>query len=57
MKLIDVIILFYANLLGGLKFNTNAVCHSYFLIPRQSFYAKRAKSLEKLFSAVEIQFD
>ena len=30
-------------------FNPYTVWHSYFLIPRQSFYEKRAKSLEKTF--------
>ena len=34
-------------------FNPYAVWHSYFLIPRQSFYRKRAKSLEKFFSSSE----
>ena len=30
-----------------------AVWHSYFSIPRQSFYRKRAKSLEEIFSSSE----
>ena len=30
-------------------FNSCIVWHSYFLIPRQSFYGKRAKSLEEIF--------
>ena len=30
-------------------FNPYAVWHSYFLIPRQSFQGKRAKSLERIF--------
>ena len=34
-------------------FNPYAVWQSYFLIPRQSFYGKRAKSLEKIFSSSE----
>ena len=34
-------------------FNPYAVWHSYFLIPRQSFYGKRTKSLEKIFSGSE----
>ena len=32
-------------------FNLNAVWHSYFLIPWQSLYDKRVKSLEKIFSS------
>ena len=32
-------------------FNPNAVWHSYFLIPWQSFYEKRAKSFRKFFSS------
>ena len=31
-------------------FSPNAVWHSYFLKPWQSFYEKRTKSLEKIFS-------
>ena len=31
-------------------FNPNAVWHSYFLIPGQSFHRKRAKLLERFFS-------
>ena len=34
-------------------FNSDAVWRSYFLIRRQSFYGKRAKSLEKIFSSFE----
>ena len=34
-------------------FHPYAVWHSYFLIIRQSFYGKRAKSLEKFFSSSE----
>ena len=38
-------------------FNLYAVWHSYFLIPRQSFCGKRAKSLEKIFfPALKMQF-
>ena len=38
-------------------FSLNVIWHSYFLIPRQSFYRKRAKWLEKFFSpALEMQF-
>ena len=34
-------------------FNPCAIWHSYCLIPRQSFYGKRVKSLEKVFSSSE----
>ena len=34
-------------------FGPHAVWHSCFLIPPQSFYGKRAKLLEKLFSSSE----
>ena len=34
-------------------FNPYAIWHSYFLIPWQSFYGKRAKSLETIFSSSE----
>ena len=34
-------------------FNPYAVWHSDFLLPRQSFYEKREKSLEKIFSSSE----
>ena len=34
-------------------FNPYAVWHSYFLIPLESFYGKRAKSLENFFSNSE----
>ena len=34
-------------------FNPYAIWHSYFLIPQQSFYGKRAKSLEKICSSSE----
>ena len=34
-------------------FSPYAIWHSYFLITRQSFYRKRAKSLEKIFSSSE----
>ena len=30
-------------------FSLNVIWHSHFLIPRQSFYRKRAKSLKKFF--------
>ena len=37
-------------------FSPNAIWHRYFLIPWQSFYGKRAKSLEKFFLTLEMQF-
>ena len=37
-------------------FSPHSVWHSCFLIPPQSFYRKRAKSLEKIFSSSENAF-
>ena len=47
-QLLTQLTLMYLKYIGGM-FCLNVIWHSYFLTPRQSFYRKRAKSLEKYF--------